>query len=92
MTANIANGANVAIGTVAYDTADVTGETAGAGGTVQFYVEKGDATCSVDGATDLGSKALGVNVQHHDVRRGRHLLLLGRLLGRRQQQGRHERV
>ena len=57
---NIANGANVAIGTVAYDTADVTGETAGAGGTVQFYVEKGDATCSVDGATDLGSKALGV--------------------------------
>ena len=60
VTADIANGANVAIGTVAYDTADVTGETAGAGGTVQFYVEKGDATCSVDGATDLGSKALGV--------------------------------
>ncbi len=57
---NIANGATVAIGTVAYDTADLQGETSDAGGTVQFYVEKGDDQCSVAGATDLGSKALGV--------------------------------
>ena len=52
----IANGGNVSIGTTAYDTATVGGAT---GGTVQFYVEKGDATCSVASATDLGSKALG---------------------------------
>ena len=53
---NIANGGHVSIGTVAYDTATVGGGT----GTVQFYVEKGDATCTVDaGTSDLGSKAVG---------------------------------
>lgn len=55
---NIADGAQVAIGTVAYDTAWLTGGTATAGGTVTYYVEKGDATCSIAGATALGTKAV----------------------------------
>ena len=39
---DIANGASVAIDTVAYDTASLSGATANAGGTVTYYVEKGD--------------------------------------------------
>ena len=56
--ANIANNGHVAIGTVAYDTATLSGVTSNAGGTVQYYVEKGDDACSVAGATSLGSKTV----------------------------------
>ena len=84
----------MAIGTVAYDTASLTGETADAGGTVTYYVEKGDATCSVPGATSSAPRRLrphrGPNSNTYTFTDGRHLLLLGRLLGRRQQQRRHE--
>jgi hypothetical protein len=59
---NIGNGDTVAIGTVAYDTASLSGATADAGGTFAFYVEKGDAACTTTGATSLGSaKALTAN-------------------------------
>jgi hypothetical protein len=53
---DIANGANVAIGTEAYDTASLSGTTSDAGGTVAYYVEKGDDQCTTDGATTLGTK------------------------------------
>ena len=59
---NIADGAHVAIGTVAYDTADLDGNTANAGGTATYYVEKGDATCSIAGATSLGTKNVASGV------------------------------
>ena len=55
---NIANGGNVAIGTVAYDTSSLSGATSDAGGTVDYYVEKGDDQCTVAGATHLGQKAV----------------------------------
>ena len=55
---NIADGAHVNIGTVAYDTATLSGNTATAGGTVTYYVEKGDASCTIAGATSLGAKAV----------------------------------
>jgi hypothetical protein len=48
---DIANNAQVAIGTVAYDTTSLSGATSDAGGTVNYYVEKGDNQCTVDGAT-----------------------------------------
>jgi hypothetical protein len=56
---SITNGAHVAIGTVAYDTASLSGGTADASGNVTYYVEKGDNVCSITGATSLGTKALG---------------------------------
>jgi hypothetical protein len=52
---NIANGASVAIGTVAYDTSSLSGATGDAGGTVTYYVEKGDNQCTITGATQLGN-------------------------------------
>jgi hypothetical protein len=56
---NITNGAHVAIGTVAYDTASLSGGTSDASGNVTYYVEKGDDQCTTAGATSLGTKALG---------------------------------
>ena len=55
---NVANGGHVAIGTVVYDTALLTGETSDASGTVTYYVEKSDAACSIAGATSLGAKTV----------------------------------
>jgi hypothetical protein len=55
---NIANGAAVALGTVAYDTASLASASANAGGTVNYYVELGDNACTTAGATSLGSKAV----------------------------------
>ena len=55
---DIANGASVAIGTVAYDTASLSGATSDAGGTVNYYVEKGDNQCTTAGATSLGQVAV----------------------------------
>ena len=57
---NIANNGHVAIGTVAYDTATFS-NASNPTGNVQYYVEKGDATCTVDAVNtvDLGSKAIG---------------------------------
>jgi hypothetical protein len=60
---NIANGASVAIGTVAYDTSSLSGATSDAGGTVTYYVEKGDDQCTTDGATSLGT----VNVTNGSI-------------------------
>lgn len=51
---NVPNNGNVAIGTTVYDTATLSGATATAGGDANYYVEKGDATCSITGATHLG--------------------------------------
>ena len=55
---NIANGGTVAIGTVAYDTASLSGATDDVSGDVSYYVEKGDDECSVLGATSLGAKTI----------------------------------
>jgi len=55
---NIADGAHVNIGTVAYDTATLSGNTSDAGGTVTYYVEKGDASCTILGASSLGAKTV----------------------------------
>ena len=55
---DITNGSSVAIGTVAYDTASLTGGTDDVSGNVTYYVEKGDATCSVLDATSLGTKTI----------------------------------
>jgi len=52
---NVTNGASVAIGTEVYDTASLSGGTATAGGTVDYYVEKGDSSCTIAGATSLGT-------------------------------------
>jgi hypothetical protein len=59
---DIANGANVAIGTVAYDTAGLSGVTVDAGGTVTYYVEKGDSSCTLPGATSLGTVDVAAGV------------------------------
>ena len=53
---NVANGGSALVGDVLYDTASLSNATASAGGTVQYYVEKDDATCTVAGATNLGLK------------------------------------
>jgi hypothetical protein len=55
---NISDGGSAAIGSSAYDTASLSGNTATAGGTVTFYVEKGDALCTISGATSLGAKTV----------------------------------
>jgi hypothetical protein len=57
---NVSNGGHVAIGTEVYDTSTLSGGTANAGGSVQYYVEKGDATCTFDAVNtvDLGSKGV----------------------------------
>ena len=91
---NIANnGAHVAIGTVAYDTADLDGNTANAGGTATYYVEKGDATCSIAGATlardQERRQRRGPGLGQLHLHLGRDLRVLGRLLGRCQQRWRH---
>jgi hypothetical protein len=54
---NIADSTHVAIGTVAYDTATLVGAS-NPTGDVHYYVEKGDATCSIAGSTDLGNKTI----------------------------------
>jgi hypothetical protein len=63
----IADDGEVAIGTVAYDTSELTDETASAGGTVDYYVkaqvghpddEDYVADCDTDGATHLGQKTV----------------------------------
>ena len=87
---NVANGAHVAIGTVAYDTATLTGATADAGGTVDLLRREGRRDL-LDRRRDLARHQ--DRHERHRARlrhlprfeRRRHLLLLGRLLRRRQQ-------
>jgi hypothetical protein len=55
---NVDNNAHVPTGTVVYDTALLDGATSDVSGDVTYYVEMGDATCSVDGATSLGAKTI----------------------------------
>ena len=56
---NIADDGSVPIGTVAYDTAALLNTTDNPTGTVTYYVELGDASCSIAGATSLGVKTVG---------------------------------
>ena len=56
---NIADDSSVPIGTVAYDTAALLNTTDSPTGTVTYYVELGDASCSIAGATSLGAKTVG---------------------------------
>jgi hypothetical protein len=55
---NVANNGHVAIGTEVFDTSSLSGATSGAGGTVDYYVEKGDSSCTITDATSLGSKSV----------------------------------
>lgn len=55
---NVANGGPASVGDVLYDTATLTNATGTAGGTVDYYVEKDDATCSITGSTHLGQKTV----------------------------------
>ena len=59
---NVDNNAHVPTGTVVYDTALLDGATSDVSGDVTYYVEKGDATCSVDGATSLGVKTIAAGL------------------------------